>query len=146
MVQDKTGSPPDLFLRLHVEGDPLMVRDGLRRAFQQSSLSDLGAEDRDAAEIVLAEILNNIVEHAAPGGPALIELWLTRTGRGIFCRIEDDGKAMPDATLPPSAPPVPAALAEGGYGWHLIRSLTENLRYQRLHGRNRLTFIFATKQ
>jgi serine/threonine-protein kinase RsbW len=39
-----------------------------------------------------------------------------------------------------------ADLPEGGFGWYLIRSLTEELSYRRSNGINRLSFQLCTKQ
>ena len=56
---------PDPSTRLTIPGDPMAVRAGLRSLFDTILLRGLTAEDRSAAEIVLAEALNNIVEHEA---------------------------------------------------------------------------------
>lgn len=97
--------------------------------------------DPDLAELVLAEVLNNVVEHAsaeASGRVIAVELWSGPAG--LYCRITDDGRPMPGA-CPPAAPlPEPRALPEGGFGWPLIHQLTEDLRYSRNQGVNVLSF------
>ncbi|WP_284165155.1 ATP-binding protein [Frigidibacter sp. SD6-1] len=101
--------------------------------------------DRGTVEIVLAEVLNNIVEHAyARRPPGRIRLFLTPVGDGLACRVEDDGHPMPSLVLPDGRLPELGdeldLLPEGGWGWALIRSLTADLIYERTPRANRLTF------
>lgn len=49
------------------------------------------------------------------------------------------GLVLPPGSLQPVAETV-EGLAEGGWGWALIRDLTTDIRYTRVGGRNRLTF------
>jgi serine/threonine-protein kinase RsbW len=48
------------------------------------------------------------------------------------------GGELPQGCLPEAAPP---DFPEGGFGWHLIRSLTADLTYARSAGQNRLSFL-----
>jgi serine/threonine-protein kinase RsbW len=48
------------------------------------------------------------------------------------------GGKLPEGGLPEVAPP---DFPEGGFGWHLIRSLTADLTYARRAGQNRLSFL-----
>lgn len=97
--------------------------------------------DPALAELVLAEVLNNVVEHAcaeAPGRIVAVELWSGTAG--LHCRVTDDGRPMP-GTRPPANPlPEPHSLPEGGFGWPLIHQLTEDLHYSRARGVNVLSF------
>lgn len=102
-----------------------------------------GPETVATAEILLAEILNNIIEHAfadRPDGTVTVELRTTRNG--ILVEVADDGAPMPGLRLPEGRPAdidVPEhLLPEGGFGWHLIRSLATDLHYRRENGRNHL--------
>lgn len=135
--------------RLTLPGDALAVRDGLRALFDLQALRHLSPDERATAELVLAEALNNIVEHAYALHPGEIELWLHMTGTGILCRITDSGAPMPGAALPAGLLPPPDAqgdLPEGGFGWFLIRSLAQDLDYRRVQGRNELTFRLEGQQ
>lgn len=105
----------------------------------------LAQPDRGTVEIVLAEVLNNIVEHAyACCPPGWIRLFLTPLDDGLACRVEDDGRPMPSLVLPdgrlPDITDEDGLLPEGGWGWALIRSLTAELVYERTARANRLTF------
>lgn len=131
---------------VEMSGNPASVRDGLRRAMGQTPLVGLSQDDRSTAEIVLAEVLNNIAEHAYSDGEGPIRLWLGwATGR-LVCRIEDEGSPMPGGAPPQGRAPRPEELAEGGFGWHLIRSLADDLGYERARGVNRLYFTLPAEQ
>jgi serine/threonine-protein kinase RsbW len=84
-----------------------------------------------------------VAEHAYAGGSGPVEVGLCATPLGIACRIIDRGLEMPDGQLPQGTLPllVPGDPPEGGFGWHLIRSLTADLTYARSAGQNRLSFL-----
>jgi len=129
--------------RLTIPADPLSVRDGLRHLIALPPLCDLPAETRITAEIVLAEALNNIVEHAYAQGRGQIEVQVSHAPPGILCQIADDGQPMPEVGVPQGLLPSidrQGDLPEGGFGWYLIRTMTEGLDYQRIGGRNLLSF------
>lgn len=112
-------------------------------------LASLCPADRGTAEIVLAEILNNISEHAYGGRGGPIEICLLWEEMGIACTVIDTGAGMPHGQLPRGdlrVHPDAADLSEGGYGWFLIRSLTSDLRYLRQHNRNELSFRIVLGQ
>lgn len=126
--------------------DPAAVRGALATLLAAPPILGLAADDRGTVELVLAEVLNNVAEHAYAGGSGPVEVDLRATAGGLACRIADVGLGMPDGRLPagllPSADPGAADdLPEGGFGWHLIRSLTADLTYARSAGQNRLTFL-----
>jgi serine/threonine-protein kinase RsbW len=139
-------APPDRFQdppSLVFTADPAAVRAALARLLAAAPVQGLAEDDRGTVELVLAEVLNNVAEHAYAGGSGPVEVGLCATPLGIACRIVDKGFAMPggklpDGTLPDVAPP---DFPEGGFGWHLIRSLTADLTYARSAGQNRLSFL-----
>lgn len=128
-----------------IASDPASVREGLRRALTEVPLSRLTGEDRGTAEIVLAEVLNNIVEHAYASSTGDIRLILSLGPGNLVCRIEDEGRPMPGGTLPAGTLPDPSDLPEGGFGWHLIRVLSQGLTYDRVGGVNRLSFMLPAE-
>ncbi|MFZ1662298.1 MAG: ATP-binding protein [Paracoccaceae bacterium] len=96
-------------------------------------------------EMTLAEVLNNIVEHAyANRMPGPVILCLQRFPDRLSCEAVDHGRPMPELTLPPGILIEPSNdrsfIAEGGWGWAMIRSLTTHLAYQRIGPANRLQF------
>jgi serine/threonine-protein kinase RsbW len=127
-------------LRMVVPGHPLGVRLALKRLEGSSLFRTLCPDTRDTAELVLAEVRNNVVEHAYAGRTGAIGLHLSGVDGGLLCVVRDSGRPMPGAVLPQGNPPVirPEDPPEGGFGWYLIRSLARDLKYRRAGGRNLL--------
>ena len=103
---------------------------------------------RDTVALVLAEILNNIAEHAVPDQGADIRLVVRAARDRLHVVTEDSGRALPtrllgSAELPDMGQTVDD-LPEGGFGWFIIHSLVDDMVYERTEGRNRLSFSFAT--
>jgi serine/threonine-protein kinase RsbW len=133
-------------LRLVLQADPDAVRAGLKRILALPPLSGLPPNGRSTAELVLAEVLNNVVEHAYASADhsGSITITLSAGAAGVDCLIVDQGLAMPGGVLPqgrlPGGPDTALQdLPEGGFGWHLIRTLTLDLTYVRNGGDNRLS-------
>ena len=138
--QARTGEAGAL-LSLTGDATELGTRAALSRIMLQlrSDLSDhLSPERCGMVEIALAEIINNIVEHAYSGrSDGEIRLAARVDGPVLRFDIADDGAPLPGGALPPGRPAdlsVPRdSLPEGGFGWLLIRSLAREIRYDR-HG------------
>lgn len=133
----------DLFRQVF-SAEPSAVRVALRRAVARFARR-ITPDDAGTLELALAEVLNNVVEHGYAGlPPGPVRLDLRRAGAALHCLVEDQGHPMPGRILPEGAmPPVATTaggLAEGGWGWALIRDLTTDICYTRENGRNRLTF------
>ena len=95
-------------------------------------------------DLVVAEVLNNIVEHAyqdRAGGDIILKLNFG-TER-LTVDFTDFGRPMPSGAPPEGVLAdidVPVEdLPEGGFGWFLIRALTEDLSYRHDGDRNLLT-------
>jgi serine/threonine-protein kinase RsbW len=154
MLCDRTGgrqpeaevsaqAPPGGFHAVFA-ADQTAVRGALRAALARF-VRQMTDDEAGTMELVLAEVFNNIVEHAfADGGPGQIELTISRDELGLMCRIADDGAPMPEGRLPAGRLPSNAVavedLPEGGFGWFLIRDLTRELSYVRDGSRNLLMF------
>lgn len=130
---------------LAISADPLAVRAALQSICARNPVRSLPEPLRATVELVLAEVLNNIVEHAYDGAPGLIEISLRRQSGALHCTVTDGGRPMAQGTLPQGHLPQPDArdLPEGGFGWFLIRELSHDLRYARAKGRNVLSFCLA---
>lgn len=129
--------------RIVLSADPMAVRKGLQSLFDTLLLRALPPEQRGTAEIVLAEVLNNIVEHAYACTCGEITLTLQLQASEVVCLIEDHGLPMPGGVLPEGKLTWIAGqddLPEGGFGWHLIRTLAHDLSYRRIQGCNQLRF------
>lgn len=135
-------------LQLVIPADTLAVRTALVRMSDTLVVQSLPEEDRSTVEIVLAEVLNNIVEHAYADSAGEIEVTLRRSSEGLLCQVIDHGVRMPGDCLPEGNLPRISGddLPEGGFGWHLIRTLSRDLAYSRSSGQNRLTFRVGPTQ
>lgn len=135
-------------LHLVFLASPLAVRDSLAQIMAAPPLRGLSPEARGIAELVLAEVLNNVVEHAYPAEPGPVAVTLTPVAADIHCLVVDQGLAMPSGKLPEGKLPAVGtpleSLPEGGFGWYLILSLTRDLSYVRVGGSNRLSFLLAS--
>lgn len=128
--------------------DPLSVRHALRAAMARF-LRQMTETEAGTLELILAEVLNNIVEHGYDNsGEGSITLSIVRDRRGMNCAVSDDGAALPLECLlhgraggaEGHVRPDPGDLPEGGFGWFLIRDLAEDLGYRRENGHNLLAF------
>ena len=135
-------------VRIKFRSGPLAVRAALAHIL--SELEPLGIEQGELGtiEIVLAEALSNIVEHAypedGPSGP--IDIDCRADGDVLHVRIIDSGHPMPGEVVPEGTEANVDAdlldLPEGGFGWFLIRELARNVSYSRNLGHNRLKLTF----
>lgn len=118
--------------------EPLQVRDALMRFARTAVLARLGAGQRDIVLLVLAEVLNNVAEHAygKAVGPVAVRL-MARDG-AVLARVTDRGGLAPafdGATVQD-----PQGMPEGGFGLGLIRALASDIRQRRRLGCNVMTF------
>lgn len=132
-----------LALHFVIPATNLAVRRMLHGLHLSLMANGLSQDDMEHVEIVLAEVLNNIIEHAYKGRPdCSISLSARLTPLALEIDLIDSGDAMPDHRLPSGQQGQRSAVAdlpEGGFGWHLIRALTDRLDYLREDGRNHLS-------
>ena len=97
---------PAFCLQLRIPADTLAVREALVRICDALLQRGEREEDLGTVQIVLAEVLNNIVEHAYAGqeAGAEIEIALSRAPEGLWCHVVDQGRQMPGDRRP-DAPP-----------------------------------------
>ena len=139
--------------RVHLvfPGNQLSVRKALKSCMQGLTHLEMGQDDKASVELVLAEVLNNVVEHAyQERDVGVIELDVLRRGEELEVRILDDGVPMPGGEMPQGLPHDldtigEQDLPEGGFGWFLIRELTRDLIYRRDGSRNHLSFRMDLK-
>ena len=126
---------------------PRGARDGVVGLVSHQAGEGVNRDALGTIEIVLAEVVNNIVEHAYAEheeGDVQVQYCLTR--KVLDVRVLDSGDRLPNGGLPDGKLPsldVPAdELPEGGFGWNLIRTLASDVHYEREEGRNRLALRF----
>ena len=132
-------------LQIDFSSEAMAVRGALQQA--RSAWHDWGVvpDDCATAEQVLAEVLNNVVEHAHNEDPnGKVRLSCAAEGSDLVIEVRDNGRPMPDLKLPEgNLAEVSGALEdlpEGGFGWFLIHMLTQDLSYRRDDGWNHLQF------
>lgn len=148
-ISTREGTIPPF--EVHVESGKFATREALTQFLQELHPLNLDLEEAGTIELVLAEVLNNIVEHAYPptssGGPIVI--CCAQKTDGLFVQIKDCGKAMPDGQLPlGNLAPMGAEiddLPEGGFGWFLIQHLARDVTYQRVDNENHLKMRLAIR-
>jgi|TARA_B110000908_G_C10198241_1_gene424027 serine/threonine-protein kinase RsbW len=102
----------------------------------------LGPDESGTVELVLAEALNNIVEHALSRATkhTKIEICGYHDISGLHLTVIDCGAPMPDETAPitkaPNLDVNTDDMPEGGFGWYMIHTLATNVR---MHASGRLT-------
>ncbi|MEL6450486.1 MAG: ATP-binding protein [Pseudomonadota bacterium] len=135
--------------RITVQSGALAVREALAALLDGLKPLDLDIEEAGTVELVMAEALNNIVEHAYPAGDPAgpIDITCAHAVDGLHLTVVDQGRGMPDGETPLGA----AAnldvdlcdMPEGGFGWFLIKDLAKDVTYQRVARENHLTLRIA---
>ncbi len=138
----------DVQFSLHFPGSPKAVRHALAEICGQARAGGSGPDTVGQIEIVLAEVLNNIVEHALrQEEEGEIRLNATRSTGGWRFDIRDTGIAIPGGLVPrPDLPQADRALQdlpEGGFGWAIVNMLAHDLSYRRVQGCNHLSFTIT---
>lgn len=134
-------APGDLRLTLAAEGES--IRAALAMLAAHLAGAGIAPDHCATAELVLAEVLNNVAEHAYAGQGGQVAVAVLVENGGVRCRVTDRGHPMPGGEPPEGLLPAvqPHDLPEGGFGWFLIRELSRELRYARIGGENVLSFV-----
>jgi serine/threonine-protein kinase RsbW len=124
------------------------IRDALAECRARLARVPLSEEELATVEVVLAEVMNNVAEHAyAWRRDGELLLGMRVAGDGLHVSVTDEGRPMPDEELPFGQrldPTVPLGdMPEGGFGWLIIRQLARDVAYVRQDGVNQLSFRVA---
>lgn len=146
--------PPEMQkyeLRTTFLSDPLSVRRALEKVLLKLQHLKTPPQDCGKVELALAEVLNNIVEHAyCITREGKIELRITLEKQRVKCTVSDDGLPLPNSTLPSGQLQVlsnnTSDLPEGGFGWFLIRELADEIQYSRAGSKNIFSFHIRLEQ
>lgn len=120
-------------------GRLLDVRKAMQRVERFMLAQDVAPETWDDLNLVMSEAMTNIARHAYPDQEGSIGFHLHLDQTAVRCCLVDSGIAF-DPSSTGRAAPEPSAFPEGGYGWFLVRSLTDTLSYNRKDGVNTLRF------
>lgn len=132
-----------------VNSGTFAAREAISQLMEKLSPLQLDIEESGTFELVMAEALNNVVEHGYPdpsqGGPIKIDC--THKSNGLHVHIIDQGLPMPDGKTPLGlAAEVDVDfmdMPEGGFGWFLIKDLAKDVRYERQGDKNYLRMRVA---
>ena len=132
-------------MQLEFSGTELGVRKALQTIVDGLVGGEVCKNDLGLIEVVLAEVFNNIVEHAYDtGSPGRIFVCVTVCADRFCFLVTDEGRALPFEAIPQGGLPELdgplETLPEGGFGWYLVRKLAADLSYHRKDGRNELMF------
>ena len=136
-------------VNISVNSGETAVRTALEKLQKALAPLNFAPEELGSIELVMAEALNNIVEHAYPeGSPAgPIRIRATHKSDGLHLTVVDEGLGMPEGKLPLGAPANVDVdffdLPEGGFGWFLIKDLAKDVEYKRLGWENHLKLRLA---
>ncbi|MEH6830072.1 ATP-binding protein [Sulfitobacter sp.] len=128
-----------------IAGTEEAVRNGLAQAMACLAPLHLTADDMGTVELVLAEALNNVVEHALADSPnpTKIEIRGHHSAAGLHVTVIDRGAPMPDGATPVAKTPnldvSICDMPEGGFGWYMIHTLATNVSYARIGASNHLS-------
>ncbi len=130
-------------LSLSFAADEMALRAALGQVREYLANSGFPECFLGSVELVLAEAVNNVIEHAYADRPeGQIDLHLEKRDAVVVITIEDEGVQMPGGRAPEGRQHdldvEVEDLPEGGFGWFLIRSLTDRLDFSRIGSRNRL--------
>ncbi|MEM7520350.1 MAG: ATP-binding protein [Pseudomonadota bacterium] len=139
----------DKAFEIELQSSELAVRDALGQLTSKLKTYACGPDETATVELVVAEILNNIVEHAfaeeEPEGT--IRMNCAMADDGLHMQISDRGRPMPNGEMPlGNAPELNVEmpdLPEGGFGWFLIRDLAKDLAYRRENQTNLVSLRIA---
>ncbi len=132
-------------LSLEIVPTALCVRSALGRIDNWLTSYGLEKECRGNAQLVIAEVLNNIVEHGNLRPEQVIQTTVSLNYAGITCSVRDEAPEFHvlEASRRVDAEPCAASiqLAEGGYGVFLIQTLAQGFRYLDVDHGNHLEFL-----
>ena len=126
-------------------GSPCGVRRALSQIRDELAAAGATADQKGRIETVMAEVLNNVVEHALAGQTnGLVEAHGFRQHPNWCFKVLDTGRPLPQKRLPDNGLPAVDTsledLPEGGFGWAMVHMLTSDISYCRLPDRNCLKF------
>ena len=116
----------------------------LRFVDERSARAKLRADDALAVRVAVEEVCENIVKYGYPDREAgSISLEFISSSEQVTISIEDSGIAFDPTHLPPADVTSEwASRPVGKLGWHLVRQLVDEIRYESISiGGNRVTLV-----
>ena len=143
---DKKVASPCFILRRSLANSQTLVPDLLAEIREWMIKVGVGNDKNTDVQIVLAEALNNVIEHGfTHERTGTIEIDIEVSGDTTVVRLTDNGKAF----TPPKATKSPMQnscdidnLPEGGFGWFLIKKIVSSYEFHRFSNKNLLVLEF----
>lgn len=120
------------------------VRDFVRAVCEDAWAQTPGDRAVWRLELAAHEAASNSIRHACRGRPdTRIEVSVDVAEDEAIITILDDGESFDPKGLPP---PDPELRPASGFGLHILRELTDELRFDRENGRNVTTLVFRGRR
>ena len=104
----------------------------------------LGGPVAFKVQLALEECIRNIIEHAGGSPETPIQVQIQAGPDRVVIVLEDDGQPFDPGSAPAFDPARElAGRAPNGMGVHLLRSLMDEIHYERLGSTNRLRLVVA---
>ena len=102
----------------------------------------------DTLALICDELAANIVHHGAEAAPppSYFAIRVDRRPDGLAVLVEDNGQAFDPLSAP--VPDLDESVEDrpiGGLGLHLVRTLVQEIRYERANGVNRLHLVMGAQ-
>jgi anti-sigma regulatory factor (Ser/Thr protein kinase) len=95
--------------------------------------------------VVIEELILNLIDHATGTAPGRIDLQVEVEPACVAIVVEDDADPFDPRSVPAFDNTRPQERGPRGMGIHLVRSMTEEMDYQRIGLRNRLRVVIAER-
>ncbi|MDE0066884.1 MAG: ATP-binding protein [Acidimicrobiaceae bacterium] len=128
-------------MSLELENDPSELERMAGAVEEFAEQQDWSPEVVFKVNLVLEELVVNVMTHGSHEGLAEIEVTVTSSEDLVSIRLSDNGIAFNPLTDAPD-PEVTGSVEDrhvGGLGVHLVRTMMDEVSYQRENGRNLLT-------
>lgn len=137
-------------LDLNVYSDLKQASEAVNRVGRWLEQERVESECIGDVMLVLAEALNNVIEHAyGTETSGDIQIKGTLRAQTLSVQIVDKGKPFdgpPDEVVLNTEKYELSDLPDGGFGWFLIKRLTEDIHFSRDGGKNKLTLVVALRR
>lgn len=136
-------------LELNIYSDLHEASDAVARVGKWLAHESVEQECIGDVTLVLAEALNNVIEHAyGTEKSGDIQIKSTLRAQTMSVQIIDMGKPFdgpPDEVVLNAEKYELSEMPDGGFGWFLIKSLTEDIHFSHDGGKNKLTLVVALR-
>jgi serine/threonine-protein kinase RsbW len=135
-------------LDLRLDVDPGAITTLLDRLEAFSEAAELPPRTSYRLAAICEELTSNVVSYGAKtaAGASFITVGVRHSGPRLDLRIEDDGPPFDPLSLP--TPDTHASLESreiGGLGIHIVRTMAQDINYQRIDGLNRLDLVLSAQ-